>query len=125
MLERPKSRAFRETPLLEIFGGDLVHPVLELVHDLLFGGVFYRLLEDDAGLLYDLVRGEDLGPRADGQGYGVGGPGVDLDALAFYLQSYGGEERRVLQFGNRDPLHRAAQLADEAKGEVVGQRPYE
>src|SRR5215208_6800127 len=97
-----------EGPLLEILRGDLVHPVLELVHDLVFGGVFYRLLEDDAGLLYHLVGGEDLGARADGEGYGVRRPGVDLHRLALYLKPYGGEEGRVPQLGHRDPLHRAA-----------------
>src|SRR5215216_1270339 len=111
--------------LLEILRGDLVHPVLELVHDLVLGGVFYRLLEDDAGLLNYLVGGEDLGPRADGEGYGVGRPGVDLDRLALYLEPYGGEEGRVLELGHRDPLHRAAELVDEAQGEVVRQGPDE
>src|ERR687890_673568 len=87
-------------PLLEILGGDLVHPVLELIHDLILGGVFYRLLNY-------LVGGEDLGPRADGEGYGVRRPGVDLHRLALYLEPYGGEEGRVPQFGHGDPLHRA------------------
>src|SRR5215216_1168843 len=94
-------------PLLEIFGGDLVHPVLELIHDLVLGGVFYRLLEDDAGLLYYLVGGEDLRSRADGEGYGVRRSGVDFHRLAIYLEPYGGEERRVPQLGHRDALHRA------------------
>src|ERR671913_2109331 len=125
MLERPKSRAFREAPLLEILGGDLVHPVLELIHDLVFGGVFYRLLEDDAGLLYYLVGGEDLGPRADGEGYGVRWPGVYHHRLALYLEPYGGEKGRVPELGHRDALHRAAELVDEVQGEVVRQWPDE
>src|SRR5215204_2785180 len=114
-----------EGPLFEILRGDPVHPVLELVNDLVFRGLFHRFFEDYAGLLYDFVGGEDLCPRADGEGYGVRRPGVDLHRLALYLEPYGGEERRVPKFGNRDPLHRAAKLVDEAEGEVVGQGPDE
>ena len=54
-----------EGPLLEIFGGDLVHPVLEFIHDLFLWGILHRLFEDDAGLLYHFVGGEDLRSRAD------------------------------------------------------------
>jgi uncharacterized membrane protein len=41
--------------LFEIVRGDAVHPILELVHDLFFGGFLHRLFEDDAGLLYHFV----------------------------------------------------------------------
>ena len=63
-----------EGPLFEILRGDAVHPILELVHDLFFGGFFHRLFEHDTGLLDDFVGGEDLCSRADGEGYGVRWP---------------------------------------------------
>src|SRR5918997_206635 len=113
------------SPLLEILGRDPVHPILELVHDLLFRSVLHRLLEDDAGLLYNLIGGEDLGSRADGEGYGVGRPGIYLHGLALYLEPDGGEEGRVPELGHRDALHRAAELVDEVQGEVVRQGPDE
>src|ERR671917_218402 len=106
--------------LLEILRRNAVHPVLELVHDLVLGGLLHGLLELDAGLLDDLVRGEDLGPGADRERNGVGGAGVDLDRLAVYVEADGGEEGLVPQRGNRDALHRGAELVDEVQGQVVG-----
>src|ERR671917_755552 len=106
--------------LLEILRRNAVHPVLELVHDLVFGGLFHGLLELDAGLLDDLVRGEDLGPGADRKRNGIGGAGVHLDRLAVYVEADGGEEGLVLEGGHRDALHRGAELVDEVQGQVVG-----
>src|ERR671916_468905 len=106
--------------LLEILRRDAIHPVLELVHNLVLWGFLHGLLELDAGLLDDIVRGEDLGSRADRKRYGVGGAGVDLDRLAVYVEADGGEEGLVLEGGHRDALHRGAELVDEVQGQVVG-----
>src|SRR5919108_637135 len=67
--------------LLKILRGNLVHPVLELVHHLVLGRLLHRLLEDDGGLLDHLVGSEDLRPRADRDDYGAGGKEVQVDPV--------------------------------------------
>src|SRR5215213_5487459 len=111
--------------LLKVFWGDAVHPVLELVDDLVFRGFLHRLLEDDGCLLDHLVRGVDLRACAHGERYGVGWSRVDLDGAAADLEAYGREESRVPQLGHGDLLHRAAELCNQVDGKIVGKGPAE
>src|SRR5215210_2708978 len=107
-------------PLLEVLRRDAVHPVLELVHDLVLGGLLHCLLELDAGLLDHLVGGEDFGAGADRKRYGIRGARVHLDGSAVEVEADGGEESLVSERGDRDALHRGAELVDEVQGKVVG-----
>src|SRR5947199_10587358 len=92
-LPRPRASASRKPAdgswslrwLVVLAGGEvlrahLVEEVLEFLDDLL--GVFDLVLELDRGLLDHVIGGEDGGRRADREGDGVGGAGVDVDRRA-------------------------------------------
>src|SRR5215212_9300176 len=111
--------------LPEVLRGDPVHPVLELVHDLFFGGFFHRFLEDYRGFFEYHVGGKDGGPGANSDRDGVRGPRVNLDGAAVHLHVQGRKEGRVPECGDGYPLQSTAELGNEVDGEVVGEGPAE
>src|SRR5436305_470190 len=104
--------SYRSPPefLPEVFRGDPVHPVLELVHYLFFGGFLHRLLEDYRGFFDHLVGGKDGGAGTDGDRNRVRGPGIYLHATAVDLHAQGCKESRVPKLGDGYALQGAAEL---------------
>src|SRR5687767_1550738 len=76
----------------------------------------------DAGLLHDGVFDEDGDPRADGEGDGVTGAGVDLDFAPVLAQDDAGVEDIVGEVGDGDPLHGPAHVVDDGPHQVVRER---
>src|SRR4051794_25953284 len=101
----------------EVLGAHLVEEVLEFLDDLL--GVLDLVLELDRGLLDHVVGGEDGGRRADGEGDGVGGAGVDVDRRTVHRDRDLRIERVVAKLGHGDALAFRVELVEHLREEIV------